>query len=40
MAEHASISPVATEQGQNALTQGTHLVADVSVINLVNWVVY
>lgn len=40
MAEHASISPVATEQGHNAPTQGTHLVADVSVINLVNWVVY
>ncbi|KAH8750231.1 S-adenosyl-L-methionine-dependent methyltransferase, partial [Hyaloscypha sp. PMI_1271] len=30
MAEHASISPVATEQGHNAPTQGTHLVADES----------
>lgn len=30
MAEHASISPIATEQGQNAPTQGTHLVADES----------
>ena len=40
MAERASTSPVAAEQGQNVPTQGTHLVADVRAIISVNWVVY
>ena len=40
MAEPASSSPVAAEQGQIAPTQGTHLVADVRAIISASCAIY